>query len=196
LIEEGVKKMTEGQEVVEVVVNGEFDADELGVSTDFAVRILKGRTAIVLPYNAKRKGYIMPEKLEKMDCQMLLHAAESGGGMTNTGYSTIICGLSGKALRPYVVHTHGHLSNGTHAEFWILSSYIKICASKKEQDLDIVKMTAEYDEQERVIRVSETQIWHGFENELPKRYNRYADAVSAAVDKADCYHCREPHYIA
>jgi len=44
---------------------------------------------------------------------------EKGGGMSNTGFATVICGPNGSPLKPLFIATRGTLACSKHALFII-----------------------------------------------------------------------------
>ncbi|WP_044894812.1 hypothetical protein [Bacillus alveayuensis] len=117
---------------------------------------------------------------------------ESGGGMTNTGFSQIICNADGSPKKPVYVKRRGHLSCGEHALFIVSVGDIIIQADHHRRDFEIfvMKICSIGDE------TAQAQIIHHFSmgewNEEPP--TNLKTAIEAAKEKATCYHCRSPHY--
>lgn len=146
---------------------------------------------------AKQGSFVIPaEILAGYEYQLLIEATESGGGATNTGSAQIVCGLSGKALRPYFTPTHGHLSNGTHAYFSVPGSVVLVNASRGHGSAGIWITKYEVIQEGQFAKIVKTDIWSGQSSELPEVYNQYAAAVEAAAQKCRTYHCRYAMYIA
>jgi len=127
-----------------------------------------------------------------------LHAEECGGGWTNTGRATIICSPKGEALKPYRIPRSGPLACGEHA-FFVGASFVKIRVSHHRRDFDIgVWLFAINPDTGSVLA---RELWKASlpeENVLesiPNKLSKYVEAIKAAVAKATCYHCREPHFI-
>lgn len=135
-------------------------------------RVVKNATIVELPVLDEVEGdmrYLIPDAAK--GAKLFIDCSEYGGGMSNTGLGVIVCGASGKPLKPYRIPNGGHLACGHHETYF--TSY-----------------------EEDVARLVKKEIWVGYADELPTMYGQFQDAVNAAVEKANCYHCREPHYIA
>lgn len=114
---------------------------------------------------------------------------ENGGGMSNTGSATIVCGSNGEKIKPLFV-PRGY-SNGDHAIFVARPGMCIISAGHSRQyETVIVKRIVKIvgDELELVI-VGE---WENGDGTIPAEFEA---AQKAAMDKAHCYHCRSPFYI-
>ena len=119
---------------------------------------------------------------------------EQGGGYRNTGFATIVAGREGERLRPFYVRGRGHLANGEHALLPVKPGYVVVEADHHREDFRIqvwevlaidgdeatLGLVAEFDEGE-------------WDHPLPQKY---LAAVEAAKEKATCYHCRAPHFVA
>ena len=62
-------------------------------------RLVKG--GVIVDPNKRGDAYEIPDVPFNIASSFLIEAEEEGGGMTNTGSGTVVCGWSGKALRPY-----------------------------------------------------------------------------------------------
>jgi len=120
---------------------------------------------------------------------------EKGGGMSNTGSATIVSGSKGERLYPVWVNRRGELSCGYHALIIIGEGYHVIFADQHRGDYEIrvfrinaIDKDSKLADLELVCEYS-----HGEWGVEPSDF--LSDAIDAAVEKADCYHCREPHYI-
>lgn len=117
---------------------------------------------------------------------------ERGGGHRNTGYAQIIADAEGKPKQPIYIRNRGELANREHALFIVeVGDYI-IQANHHRKDYEIavfriIKIETDYVIVEKV---------NGFEmgewDSEPQ--GDLAEAVAAAMEKAECYHCRSPHY--
>lgn len=117
---------------------------------------------------------------------------EQGGGATNTGYSQIITNEDGTPKRPVYIRSRGSLSQGEHALFIVNIGdiIIKTDHHRKDFNIYIYKITSIREEE------AELQLLHEYSEgewdvEPPPNL---LPAITAAKDKATCYHCREPHY--
>lgn len=134
--------------------------------------------------------------------------AERGGGETEVGRSTIICGPSGEKLVPFKVVDSGHLANGTHALFGVKPNtfWVEIDALRSGDEYSVC-LTERF--LSLSLDLSEQVLWHANDivvetdgtwkrrngKGLPEKVEIFRTAVQAAIDKANCYHCREPHYV-
>lgn len=123
-----------------------------------------------------------------IDCE------EAGGGFTNTGEATIICGINGEALKPYHVPSRGHLACETHAKFSVKNSVIEVKASHHRRDFSVSISRYEIETDPR-LQLKNTKIWTGRPEELPVSFSKFSQAVKAACEKAVDYHCRTPYFI-
>jgi len=118
---------------------------------------------------------------------------EAGGGATNTGESTIICDRFGCRKKPVYVKRSGHLSNGRHALIVLEIGDHIVEAEHHRKDFRIqVYRVLDFEEEtanaELVYEFSRNE-W----NHNPPDYLQ--PAIQASIEKASCYHCREPHYV-
>lgn len=123
-------------------------------------------------------------------------AWERGGGFSKTGASVIWTGLDGKPLRPLFVRRKGERACKEHALLPINVGYFCIKATRNAVTIFVVENLGK-----RFVRSPFRADWVAT---LKKVYQGPADgapeflkaAAKAAVEKASCYHCRTPHYIA
>ncbi len=158
-------------------------------------KMVKGGIIVDLPhrdaFTDQPDYYIVPMLID--GAKLFLEVTEYGGGMTNTGQGTIICGLSGKALRPYYIPNGGDLSNKTHAYFSVLEAVVTITSYRQDSTIAI--------EEHRIVReggiarIETKRLWDGHLGELPNTLGRYQAAATAAEAKSNCYHCRHAHYV-
>lgn len=165
-------------------------------------KLVKGGVIIELPLIPLRKNKswsdpdtyyeILPEVKEVNSAMLLIEITESGGGMTNTGSGRVVCGLSGKALRPYYVPRSGHLACGTHAYFSVPNAVVTITGYRRSNEVMI--------EEHRIVRdgnvawIESKELWSGDLEVLPEFFNRFQAAAKAAKAKGNCYHCRCLHF--
>lgn len=118
---------------------------------------------------------------------------ENGGGMTNTGYCTVICGANGEALKPLFV-PRGY-SNGDHAIFIARPGMHLVDAScdRGGESVTVERINAIGTENDPDELVTETI--YEYENGDGNIPAKFQSVVNAALEKANCYHCRESHYI-
>ena len=132
-----------------------------------------------------------------------LDLEESGGGATNTGCATIVCSPRGNAVKPYLVPRRGHLACGVHARF-VGFDFVTVDVDHHREDFEVDINRVRIDPDTAAVTV--TPLWELYSGggvdadkdfilrNLPNRVRRFRDAVQAALAKATCYHCREPHY--
>ena len=118
---------------------------------------------------------------------------ESGGGSSNTGEAFIIAGKDGQPKKAIYVRRRGQLALCSHALIPIeVGDYI-IYANhhRKDFEISVYSITEILKEEASIEKIAEFS--NGEWDNLPQFLE---DAVEAVMEKATCYHCREPHYIA
>jgi len=129
---------------------------------------------------------------------------EQGGGLSNTGRSVIIAGVDGRRLQPIYVRRRGPLACGEHALFVIRPGCIIIQADHHRGDFEVLvyKITNIDDDSDQIeaelLCCFEDGGWFDCQNQtpIPGCPAEFVSAVDEAMLKAQCYHCREPHYFA
>jgi hypothetical protein len=119
---------------------------------------------------------------------------ESGGGYSNTGYAQVISSKDGAPKRPIYIRQRGTLANGDHSLIPVeVGDYVVVLnhhrgdfEAKISRVIDIGKDEAELEP----VAVFSSGEWDREPDDS------LWDAILAARDKATCYHCREPHFIA
>ena len=122
---------------------------------------------------------------------------ESGGGYTNTGEATIIAGKDGQPKKTIYIRRRGSLANEEHALIPIeVGDYIiEANHHRGDFEIQIFRITG-FEEEERETFAIVEQINYFSQNEWDTELPPYLEAaVEAAMEKATCYHCREPHYV-
>jgi len=119
---------------------------------------------------------------------------ESGGGYSNTGEATIIAGKNGEAKQPIYIRRRGQLACCEHALIPISVGDYVISASHHRGDFEIfVYRITEIILKEEASTEKIAEFSNGeWDAELPAFLEA---AVQAAMQKATCYHCRDPHYV-
>lgn len=121
----------------------------------------------------------------------LATVTENGGGMTNTGFSTIVCGADGEKLKPLFV-PRGY-SNGDHAIFVVKPGETHLCHASRGrwgESVSVEKITGLDDDTLLTEKVGDYENGDG---DIPPAFK---EAITAALRKAKAYHCRSPFYIA
>ena len=158
-------------------------------------KLVRGGVVVELPARKKESGsnpdtYEVPAEVN--GATLFIDCAEEGGGMTNTGSGTIVCGLSGKALRPYYVPRGGHLACGTHAYFSVPNAVVTVTGYRRDTNITIEEHRIGRDG--NVARIESKKLWSGELEALPETFNRFQAAAEAASTKGNCYHCRCVHF--
>jgi hypothetical protein len=124
---------------------------------------------------------------------------QRGGGATNTGRCTIICGSNFEPLKALYIRRSGSLSNSEHSLHIISEGYHIIVCTHHRRDFaigvyEIKTISADSAEAKMICEFSEGQ-WDSVGEELFAHNTNFRNAIEAAMKKAVCYHCRSPHYI-
>ncbi len=122
---------------------------------------------------------------------------ECGGGHRNTGYSTIITGKGGQPKKAIYIRGRGELANSEHALIILEVGDHIVEANHHRRDfrIKIFKILSFEKKKEEIFALIE-QINCFSESEWDAELSAHLEAaVHAAVEKATCYHCREPHFI-
>jgi len=159
-------------------------------------KLVKGGVIVELPARKKESWndpdtYEVPAEVN--GATLFLDVAEEGGGMTSTGSGTVVCGLSGKALRPYYVPRGGHLACGTHAYFSVPNAVVTVTGYRHDDNVTIEESRIVRDGG-NVARIESKKLWSGELEELPETFSRFRAAAVAAREKSNCYHCRCVHF--
>jgi len=117
---------------------------------------------------------------------------ECGGGMKNTGYATIVCGATGKRLKPLFV-PKGR-SNGDHAIFVVIPGVTHLVGASvsRQKEIATIEKIVAIDEDDNLLTEIVGEYENGDYGNVP---NKFKAAVQAAIKKGQCYHCREAHYL-
>jgi hypothetical protein len=136
---------------------------------------------------------------------------EQGGGLSNTGSAVIVAGPEGQALPAAYVRRSGDLACREHALVPVAPGCVVVIAMHHRADFsvhvrrivegadgpELGPVVAEYAEGTWVFPDGSAHAAPDgplqIEDESPVPW---AAAVTAAVRKAGCYHCREAHYVA
>ena len=123
---------------------------------------------------------------------------ECGGGCSNTGEVYIVAGSNFEPLRPVYIRRRGHLSNNDHALFIVKEGYHIIFCNHHRRDMNIViykieKIIEENEQLTAICSVINKFDCGEWDNPVIND-NNFEAAITAAKEKAVCYHCREVHY--
>lgn len=119
---------------------------------------------------------------------------EKGGGFTNIGSAQIVTGPDGKPLKPIYIRRRGSLACGRHALLVVQPGCYVIWASHRRRDF-IIKVLSIADIQEKEASCDVEYVFSRGEWDI-EPISFLEAAIRAAKEKATCYHCRQPHYIA
>lgn len=122
---------------------------------------------------------------------------EAGGGYTNTGYATIITTRDGQPKKAVYIRGRGELANSEHALVILEKGdhIIKTSHHRRDFTIKIFRILSfEKEKGEIYALIKQVNCFNmgEWDAELPAHLEA---AVHAAVEKATCYHCREPHFI-
>lgn len=117
---------------------------------------------------------------------------ESGGGCTNTGAAVIIANGDGTAKEPVYVRRRGSLACAHHALFVVHEGDMIIEAEHHRRDFNIRIWHIDQIQEEEAWLTLIYEYSRGEWDMDPEE--NFMPAIEAAVEKATCYHCREPHY--
>jgi hypothetical protein len=140
--------------------------------------------------SCRPRKFALPPALGEFEYALHIDIAESGGGMTNRGYSTVVADDEGRPLKPYYV-PKGY-SNSDHAYFSHPGPLTVVHGSKSEGHVEIVRLSVKVED--GVATIVEERIWSGESDSRPELFDKYAAACDAAMGKAKCYHCRHVHF--
>ena len=120
---------------------------------------------------------------------------ESGGGATNTGGATIVCGPTGEMVEPLFV-PKGYC-NDNHAVFVAQPGMCLVEAAMgcRGEDVTVYRIITigTPDDPDALILEEVCSYADGDWNGFLADFRR---AAEAALSKSMCYRCREPHYVA
>lgn len=179
-----LKKKGETEEIYQTLLKGGYDVEQL-----------PGVLLVYLPRDGKIE---IPSCMDKFIT--LLNSEEQGGYFNTYGASVIICGISGKKIKPFYIPAKKEIGR-PHAFFSLPKSLIRIEADSNKQT-KIIKYEAVFSNdaliQKTYIELKCTVLWSGSAGAeakmLPSVYEKYSFAVRAALKKAACPECKEVHF--
>jgi hypothetical protein len=122
---------------------------------------------------------------------------EEGGGYTNTGWARIVASPDGGPKKPAYVRKKGPLACTRHAQVPVETGDHVVVASHHGWDYTIrVYRIEKIEGKYATLRTVANFENGGWNPPLPDEIPELEKAVGAARQKARCYHCREPHYVA
>jgi hypothetical protein len=122
---------------------------------------------------------------------------EAGGGYKNTGDATIVAGRDGQPKRATYIRRRGSLANAPHALIVLEVGDHIVEAHHHREDFTIEIFKALDFEEKDGEMFAVVELVNRFDRgEWDTEFPMFLKAaVEAAVEKATCYHCREPHFI-
>jgi hypothetical protein len=137
----------------------------------------------------------VPKEILEMSPSYLIEIYEEGGAKTNSGESTIVCAMSGKRLKPYYTPVKGELACGRQAWFSVESGVVTVTGYTMAETVELQRHEIIVQNViPPVVSIKTINVWKGYRNELPGMFSIYKEAVHAAYEKAQCYHCKCIHY--
>lgn len=117
---------------------------------------------------------------------------ECGGGMSNTGFATLVCGENGQPLKPLFI-PRGY-SNQDHAVFVVRPGQTCLVTASHGKWGEEVKI-------EKILKIDDkdnlqTETIAEYDNGDGNIPPQFKAVTTAALKKTRCYHCREAHYHA
>lgn len=123
--------------------------------------------------------------------KLFIDVTEQGGGMTHTGDAVVVCGMSGKALRPYFIPRGGHLACGEHAFFAVPNTCVTVTGYRRDATIVIAEHRVVREDQ--IARITSKQLWVGEANEAewkcPECHRVVFDDVMEGHTRADGEPC-------
>jgi hypothetical protein len=133
--------------------------------------------------------------------QRTVKLEETGGGLTNTGHATIICGLQGEPLVGFGGQSR---CGAVHAMFYVHAALVVQYSQHRGEGSGTVELVGI--DRTLNLEIERVPLWRftdseeeGIEILSPERAQAFefpTAAVDAARKKARCYHCRSAFYVA
>lgn len=151
-----------------------------------------GSTFVELPESKKASqtgefAFFIPSKVKKIYKRCYISATEEG---KENGSSQIVCGLSGKALKPYYMPRDFKDARAHFCAPYTIATVIH----DKKGSFSIFEHKAEIKDQ--TAKIVSRLIWRGIIKNLPVSLVRYQKALEAAQEKSRCNRCQCTHYAA
>jgi len=186
---------------VELVVKRELSGSEkqsLEKGYGCTVYILRGHT--VIKGEASQLKALPQETLGKNAYFRREITAESGGAMTSSGSATIYSDLAGQPLEKFRLITSGVDKHSYgYAKIPLDRKVIRIEAAGDRRTCNVVVLRETVNAAS--FTIDSEKIWEAENLEagsvaelIPRSFERFAEAVEAAIGKANCYHCHCTHF--
>lgn len=134
------------------------------------------------------------QKYPKIKLQKFVVIEETGGSKTHTGEATIVCKGNGEPHPKYIRITKH--ANGRHMRV-VAKGACEIRVLRREGmiELAISYANAEFGKDETYLFSIYEDHWeHNLKYYIPKRFDNLRPAITKAIEKSFCYHCRHIHY--
>jgi hypothetical protein len=136
--------------------------------------------------------YTFPPGMNGAD--LLIDVEESWLREVEGTRAQVVCGLSGKALRPYFVPARGHPSGRSGQAFFSIPTAVVLVTAYRDGRVEIRHLWVETGGD--ITTLLARLLWSGSAAELPHLPSQYGAAARAAIEKAKCEHCCHVHYAA
>jgi len=143
--------------------------------------------------SARVQEFLRENPPAKVQTTIRLH--ETGGGLTNTGHATVICGLHGEKLRSFWGRS---VCGGPHATFYVHAALVISYRHHRGDGHGDIRLVAVGDDH---ASITEIPLWtfdgHSAITLAPDHAERLTyptAAIDAAVQKSKIYHCRRAVY--
>lgn len=187
-----------GLEVL-ILLRGEYTQENLALPATMACNITEEGETLLVPFpldspryfrcDSPPTKYTVPPAIRDLDFEVILSDWESG--CLDVGKAVVICGLRGEKLKPRYVRERG-IPCQENILFYT-RGYTRITA-QPHGDITIERFIPRLTKEKEVIEINHEALWSGNRKDLPEELSCYKPAVEAAVEKANCPSCREPHY--
>jgi hypothetical protein len=122
-----------------------------------------------------------------------VYVAESGGGYARSGHAVVVAGERGEKLRPAYMPVPGRAGE-EHAWFRLMAGMLIVDAERRHgyTTVTVSRVTGWSQGSPVDVKSDLIGLFMMGLDEVPEEYRA---AVAAAAAKAECYHCREAHYV-
>jgi hypothetical protein len=146
------------------------------------------------PFDPNKTEYIIPEEIDHSKYTLLIDIAECGGwkGPNELNIGQVVCGMSGKALKPYFIPRLNVEPCGKHAYFSVPEGCVSVQADN--ENITIKEVKIDFHPEEHYATLIEKEYYNGHVEDLPEELIRFKLAAGIAVDKSNCENCTHVHY--
>lgn len=137
----------------------------------------------------------IPNSVLDYDYVLLINVAEKGGKCGDISYAQIVCGVSGKPLKPFFLPRKNVQPCSDHAYFTLPERCYTIEASEDYENIVKIKEhTIEIDEDNNKARIRTDDVFVGNIIDLPDDLIRFKKPAQICIDKASCEECQRVFY--